>query len=379
MVISETLFTWDNCDYRFKPYKPVNRLLKISAFLLIAALFCGCAETTVSRGRYFWPPPPERPRLEWIGAYSSQLDLPMTTKRKMKWVLVGEDSPITFASPMDIKSDGNGRVFVSDPGKSSVFIYDMKQNEVRILPRQSDEIRFHQPISVALDDEGKLYIADSWLKIVLVYDSREEFRGIINIKGHVKKISAIAVDRARKRLLVADIGEHKIKVFNLSGEFQFEFGGQGEGDGEFSYPMALAVNLAGEVVVADSMNARVQIFDGNGLFLRKFGSRGSGVGDFQLIKGVATDSDNNIYVTDGRTHRVLVFSATGEFLLPVGGLYSIASRKLAPGGFVLPQGIDVDRNDTIYVVDQMNKRFQVFQYLTEKYLGEHPVQEKLRP
>lgn len=317
--------------------------------------------------------------MEWLGAYSSQLDLPVTAKRKVKWVLVGEDPPITFATPMDIESDGNGRIFVSDPAKSSVFIYDMNKSEVRILPRKNDEIRLRQPISVALDGEGRLYIADSWLNLVLVYDSLEEFKGIINIKMHVKKVSSIAVDRTRKRLLVADTGEHKIRVFNLSGEFQFEFGGHGEADGQFSYPIALTVNLAGEIVVADAMNARIQIFDGSGRFLRKFGSRGSGIGDFQLIKGVATDSDNNIYVTDGRTHRLLIFSTTGEFLLPVGGMYSIASRKVAPGGFVLPQGVDVDRNDTIYVVDQMNKRFQVFQYLTDKYLREHPVQEKLWP
>lgn len=357
----------------------VKRLPGFLAIYLVAALACGCAGAIAPKKRYFWPPPPQRPRIEWLGAYGSQLDLPETTGRKIKWVLVGEDAPIGFVSPLDIKSDGKGKVYVADPGGPAVFVYDMSKSEVRLLPRRKNELKFRQPISIALDDEGNLYIADRWLNIIMVYDSAEEFRGILNIKGRVKKPAAIAVDRVRKRLLVSDTHDHRVKVFSLAGEFLFDFGGHGEADGRFSYPIAMTVNRAGEIVVADAMNARVQIFDGSGKFLRKFGSRGSGIGDFQLIKGVATDSADNIYVTDGRSHRVLIFSSAGEFLLPVGGMYSIATRKVAPAGFLLPQGIDVDRNDTIYVVDQINRRFQVFQYLTDEYLSVHPVQDAARP
>lgn len=349
------------------------KYLIASAFVL---LVCGCAETVPSKTRYFWPRLPDRPRVEWLGAYGSQLDLPATSGRKFKRVLVGEDAPISFATPMDIKSDGKGRVFVADPGGPAVYVYDTSLNEVRFFPRRRDEVRLRQPISIALDEDGSLYVADRWLGIVLVYGPDEEFRGIISFKGRVGKLVAIAVDKERKRLLVADTSDHRIKVFSLDGEFRFQFGGQGEGDGQFNYPIAINVNRAGEILVADAMNARIQVFDGSGVFQRKFGKRGSGIGDFQLIKGVATDSDGNVYVTDGRTHRVLIFSKEGEFLLPLGGMYSISTRKVAPGGFVVPQGIDVDQNDTIYVVDQMNRRFQVFQYLTEEYLRRHPLEEK---
>lgn len=351
----------------------VKRLLKTLAICITVLLLTGCAASAPSKKRYFWPPLPERPRIEWVGAYSSQLDLPITTGRKVKWVLVGDDAPITFFNPLDIKSDGKGRVFVADPGGAVVFVYDKNQSEVRILPRKRDEIRFRQPVSVALDEEGVLFVADRWLGLVLLYSPDEEFRGVIDIRKHVQKVAAIAVDKPRKRLLVTDTKNHTINVFTLSGEFLFKFGGHGEGDGKFSYPIALTVNRSGEIVVADTLNARIQIFDGNGVFLRKFGQRGSGIGDFQLIKGVATDSDGNIYVTDGLSHRILVYSSTGEFLLPVGGMYSIASRKVAPGGFVIPQGIDIDRNDTIYVVDQMNRRFQVFQYMSDEYVRQHPL------
>lgn len=357
--------------------KTVFRYLALSALVVT---ICGCAETLPASKRYLWPRPPDRPRIEWLGAYASQLDLPTTAGRKFKNVIVGEDAPIPFVAPMDIKSDGKGRVFVADPGVPAIFVYDMSRKEVRLFPRKHEEMRFfRQPISIALDQDGGLFVADRWLGLVVVYSSDEKYRGIINLKGRVGKLAAIAIDKARKRLLVADTGDHKIKVFTLSGEFQFEFGGHGEEDGKFNYPIAIAINRAGEIHVADALNARIQIFDGAGRFLRKFGQRGSGIGDIQLIKGVATDSDGNIYVTDGLAHRVLVYSSTGEFLLPVGGMYSIATRKLAPGGFVVPQGIDIDQNDMIYVVDQMNRRFQVFQYLSDEYIRHHPLTDAAKP
>lgn len=351
----------------------VKLLLKNFIIIALAYLVFGCADTAVSKKRYFWPPPPNRPRLEWIGAYSSQLDLPMTSGRIFKQVVVGEDAPKTFVSPMDVKSDGKGRVFVADPGGPFVCVYDMTNLELRFISRRNDNYKSRQPISIALAEDGSLYVADRWLGVVLVYAPNEEFRALMDIRKQVGKVAAIAVDKPRKRLLVADTKDHTINVFTLSGEFLFEFGGHGEEDGKFSYPIAMTVNRSGEIVVADAMNARIQIFDGNGRFLRKFGQRGSGMGDFRLIKGVATDSDDNVYVTDGMSHRILIFSSAGEFLLPVGGMYSIATQKVAPGGFVVPQGIDIDQNDTVYVVDQMNRRFQVFQYLSDEYLKLHPV------
>lgn len=356
--------------------KTVLGYLALSALVIAVS---GCAETLPAGSRYFWPRPPDQPRIKWLGAYASQLDLPATAGRKFKNVVVGEDAPITFVSPMDIKSDGAGRVFVADPGAAAVFVYDMSGKELRLLPRRREDARFfRQPISVALDRDGGLYIADRWLRVVVVYSPDEHLRGTINFQGRVEKLAAIAIDKVRDRLLVADTGHHKIKVFTLSGEFLFEFGGRGEEDGHFNYPIAIAIGRDGEIHVADTLNARIQVFDVNGRFLRKFGQRGSGIGDFQLIKGVATDSDGNVYVTDGLAHRILIFSSAGDFLLPVGGMYSIATRKVVPGGFVVPQGIDIDRNDTIYVVDQMNRRFQVFQYLSEEYLRRHPVTDAVK-
>ncbi|MBE9504343.1 MAG: 6-bladed beta-propeller, partial [Proteobacteria bacterium] len=79
----------------------------------------------------------------------------------------------------------------------------------------------------------------------------------------------------------------------------------------------------------------------------------SGPGDFNIIKGVAIDSEDHIYVTDTMAGNFKIFLMEGELLLVVGATYP----RPVPGGFNLP--MDIDRNDRIYIVDQMNFAFQV--------------------
>ena len=48
----------------------VTRLFVLALLALLAA---GCATTQVQeQRRFFWPPLPERPRIEWLKAYYSQ-------------------------------------------------------------------------------------------------------------------------------------------------------------------------------------------------------------------------------------------------------------------------------------------------------------------
>ncbi|MFC1619935.1 6-bladed beta-propeller, partial [Candidatus Neomarinimicrobiota bacterium] len=54
-----------------------------------------------------------------------------------------------------------------------------------------------------------------------------------------------------------------------------------------------------------------------------------------------------------------IFDEQGNLLLVVG------SSGYLPGQFNLPAGLFIDDEDKIYVVDTMNRRVQIFQYLGE--------------
>ena len=60
-------------------------------------------------------------------------------------------------------------------------------------------------------------------------------------------------------LMVCDLGNHRIQVFQLNGKFVGKFGTGGSNLGEFSSPMSLAVLSNGRIVVSESHNHRIQI------------------------------------------------------------------------------------------------------------------------
>lgn len=354
-----------------------NLLKKMILLVAVTSLLAACAPEQVAvKKHFYWPQLPERPRIEWIKSYRSQLDFPKSEYNRLLTQLTGDNIAVTFDKPLFVASDSKGKVFVTNNGKTvGVYVYDFINSTVNLLGGDNALALFSSPTGIAVDGDANIYVADSDKNAILVFDKDGAARTYLSTVKEVVRPVGIAVDSDRKRLLVADSMGHKIVAYDLAGKHLFSVGKRGADDGELNLPVSVAVNHKGEIIVADSMNARVQIFDEAGKFLRKYGNRGDGAGDFQLLKGVAVDSDDNIYVTDGRSNKVVIHSSSGQYLLTFGGTFSsYLKEREAPGGFLLPYGIYIDQNDVIYVVDQYNFRFQVFQYISDKYLESHPIE-----
>lgn len=309
-----------------------------------------------------------------MASYWSADDFPRTSKRKMLESIAGFEPSSGFLKPWGIASDGEGKVYIVDTNIRGVIVFDLKKYTVDILGKGEHTGLFSAPVGITLDGKGNIYVSDP--KKNRVYSFTKDEKPLITI-GDDTTLSwptGMAVDNALKRLCVVNGKTHNIAVFDLDGKYLFSIGKRGERDGEFNYPSDVAIDSKGNIVVADSMNARVQVFDHDGKFIRKFGQRGDRAGDFQIIKGIAVSRNDDIYVVDGRADKVLVFNKDGEPLTSIGGTAAVAeSMKLNPGGFLIPQDIAIDKNDTIYVVDSMNRRFQVFQIINEEWLKEHPI------
>ena len=343
--------------------------LRLLSTYMMLLLLAGCAlSPAIPSERYFWPPPPDRPRVEWLKAYSSQLDLEKSDMQRFMSAIVGDDAPISLVKPIEVKSDpANNKFFVSDIGASAVYVFDQKKNVLRFLSTGEDGPPIANPLGLALDGSNNLYVLERRFNNIIVFDQNERKIRAFNLDKIARKPLALAIDKQKGHLIITDGATNKVHVLDLSGNPLFSFGGPGADNGGFNLPIAVTINSRGEIIVADTFNARVQVFAPNGQFLRTFGKRGDGLGDFQLIKSLAVDSDDNIYVVDGRANRILVFNTSGELLLAIGDYYAVSTTgKLAPGGFAIPIGIDIDSTDRIYVVDQLNARVQVFQYLSER-------------
>ena len=155
-------------------------------------------------------------------------------------------------------------------------------------------------------------------------------------------------------IIVVDFGNHRVQVFDASGNFLFKFGSFGFGNGQFRNPTGVAVNSLDNIIVVDSPNHRVQVFDSSGNFLYKFGSFGGGNGFFIGPQGVAVNSSDDIIVVDRNNSRIQVFDSTGNFKFKFG------SPGSGDGQFDFPFGVAVDGLDNIIVVDRNNNRVQKF-------------------
>jgi DNA-binding beta-propeller fold protein YncE len=312
-----------------------------------------------------WPPPPNQPHLEWVGTYWSLDQMPKTAAEKMsKSFLGGQPEPV-FKRPFGIASSGDGRIFVSDADLRQITVYDLNTRSVYPFS-QTGAVR--APFGLAMDSAGRLYVADTVGQTVLVFGPNDAPLFSIGGPEVLEHPVFVAVDEARDRVYVSDARAHRIVVFDMRGKHLKSFGEWGPQDGNFYSPQGLAVDKAGNLYVADMLNARVQVFDADGKFLRKFGERGDLQTNFEMPKGLAIDSDGNLHITDARKGAMLSYNTEGRLLLFTGG-----GKPDHPLSLAMPAGIWVDKNDRIYVVDQLGRRFTVWQYLNPEYLREHPL------
>lgn len=335
-------------------------------------LISGCAQQqTAVKKRFFWPALPDEPKIEWVGAYSSSLDLKV--RNSLFSALAGEDDEIRINRPLFVAGDGKGKVYVtSASGQASIF--DFNKGEIEPLGSDALAGALGRVTGITVDDQDNIYVADSASRKIHVVNSQNKPIKVLDLSGQLESIGYIAFDRANKRLVVPDVKGNKIVVCDQDGKVLLILGKPVGAEGGFNRPNAVAVEKDGTIIVADSFNAQIKRFTSQGVFINTFGKRGDGNMDFALIKGVAVDSEDHIYVSDGKASKIMIFTGKGEPLFTFGAQQQqTEGAKLYIAGFNLPQGISIDQNDRIYVADQLNDRFQIFQYINPRYLAEFPI------
>ena len=350
-------------------------------FLAVFVL-SACSPTT-EVVRFFWPPPPEEPKLEYLGPYATDADLRRGGSSWFEDVVLGHTRPAPiFEQPQDVASDSKGRVFVSDVALRHVVVLDLNAQDIRILKGDSSRnwLMFSAPFALAADEQGGVYVSDMSQGVIYYFGRDEKVRFAFG-KEELERITGMAVDDSLQRLYLVDAPQSKVFVYSLKGEKLQEWGRRGNKSGEFNFPLDVAIDENGDVYVLDALNFRIQVFDPEGNFKRQFGQIGRQLGGFQLPKGIAVDTSGHVYVTDSRAHRMLIFNREGQLLQVVGGYGLITRDGVTPGAFNLPAGIEADNQDSIWVADTLNRSVHRYQFLNDQYLKEHPIdpEQVVRP
>lgn len=319
----------------------------------IPLLFAVSLFASDSNDTLVWPSPPDEPRIMFDKFVSKAEDLKIKKGffTKVLDFLLGREEKV-LANPFGLHVSSDGRLFVADAGNAALFIFDAAGNEMNVIEGGENE-KLAYPVDVVTDANGSIYLSDSVLGMVFKYDKNFKLVYTFGEKQKFSRPTGIAVDNERRLLYVVDTLDNKINVFSLDGEWIREIGRQGRGKGEFNRPTFVAIGKNGNIHVADSMNQRVQILDVNGSFLRSFGQMGSEIGSFASPRGIALDDEENIYVTDTLFNVVQIFNQKGELLLVFGGFGQDR------GQFSIPKDIAIDKRGNIFIADSYNMRVQV--------------------
>lgn len=103
----------------------------------------------------------------------------------------------------------------------------------------------------------------------------------------------------------------------------------------------------GRILVADNGNHRIQAFDNMGNFVAEFGSHGSGAGQFDDPQGLAVDPNGRVIVVDRGNNRLALLSFDGEHF---------AYLDSFTAGFDNPTGVAADDLGNLAVADAGNNR-----------------------
>jgi alpha-tubulin suppressor-like RCC1 family protein len=233
---------------------------------------------------------------------------------------------------------------------------------------------FKGSIGIAIDGSGNVYVADSEnFKIrkitpagVVTTFAGSGVAGSVNGTGTAASFShcgGLAIDISGN-IYVAEYESHKIRkitptgvVTTLAGS---GIGGSADGIGtaaSFFHPMAVAVDLSGNVYVADWSTNKIRKITPSGVVTTLAGSGATGAADgigssasFNMPEGLVVDGIGNVYVADTYNHIIRKITPSGVVTTFAGsGTNASVNGNGTSASFKGPRAITLDNSGNFYI------------------------------
>ena len=313
-----------------RTFKELRSLLEIVLALIAVSLGQACAQVSAVASSPFQAVP--------------ELPYRVVTNffKFPKGMIAGETSAVAV--------NAKGHIFLFQRTKPMLAEYDDMGNYVRSI----GEGLFTHPHGLRIDAEGNLWTTDDGSHLVLKLDPSGTVLlvlGRINTGAEADWLLNKPADVAFARngdIYVADgYGNSRVVKFDGDGNYLKSWGKYGSASGEFNLPHTVAVDDAGRVYVGDRENQRIQIFDSEGNFLKQWT-------DIGFPYGLFITPDQHVWMADGGYDRIIELDPSGKIL----GAFGEPGHK--PGQMAWAHFLAVGPDQSIYVADVLNWRFQVF-------------------
>lgn len=253
----------------------------------------------------------------------------------------------------------SGRLYVSYRGFNKIDILDYKGKYLdSFSPFPGGTVNL---LTLASDAKGNIYVVDEKNRILLVFDQKNNFLypfppRRMNPSDADFLCLPIGVSIHRHLIFITDMGSNSVKAFLNNGDFLMAIKGLGENGEKPWHPRGVALCQDGRILVSDVMEKKVAVFNCAGKFAYFFENT-EGKDELTAPGAMAIDGKGRVHVVDTMMHRVFVYDNYGKFLFT----YGLTGRK--EGQLSRPRGIAIDNiKNLIFIADSRNKQIDVWGY-----------------
>ena len=345
---------------------PLNESLLLGTLLCLLA---GCAtQSKTAKSEFFYPPPPNEPRLQFLTSFSSEKELRGGEDKNLMSYLTGvKPSEKSLGKPYG-GATHDKKIYLCDTALGAVLVVDLQTRRIGVLDSQG-EGALRLPLNITVDEDGTCYVADTGREQVVIFDKNGVYSGVIGKPGEMKPRD---VALSAERIYVADLQKRSVHVLDkATRNVLFEIPRPEDRTNQtraLFTPTNLALDSKGQIYVSDTGGYHVQVYDSNGKYVRSVGEMGDGQGQFARVKGIAVDRNSRLYAVDAMSKVVQIFDEKGDLLTWFG--------EPGAGGVMnnLPAKVLVDYDDLDFFKSYVAPNFKVEHLvLVLNQLGPHRV------
>ncbi len=299
----------------------------------------------------------------------------------------GASATARFSNPSGVAIDAIGNTIVADTINHRIrnispegIVRTIAGSDLGFIDGASATAQFIFPSGVAIDALGDIIVADTGsnrIRRISTGDVVSTIAGgqsgfFIDGASATARFNApvaVVVD-VLGNIIVADRDNHRIRSISTSGTVTTIAGSEtGFADGasttaRFSDPSGVAIDALGNIIVADRDNHRIRSIAPDGIVRTIAGSEtgfvdgASPTARFSAPSGVAIDTLGNIIVADRDNHRIRKITPDGVVTTIAGSSDGFTDGTSTMARFSEPSGVAIDVIGNIIVADRGNERIR---------------------